>query len=492
MVIQKGSDLILELSVKPDKIRVYTTDTKVYIEITDFTDGKAYISSGELRLLGSGVIAYTYYIGKADQSFDDNQYDTIGVVYTDYYLLDTEENGDIHGEATDEIKEYVDKVISDKTAGLDVYKEKTEKNSSDIGELNKELDNETDRATKAETNNATNIETETERAKAKENELSETLVALQNSVTEDETKITKLSENVDDINETLKDKADKTELVNYLTKDDASNQYQAKGDYAVKTDIPTKTSELVNDSGYLTEDALQDEYALKTDIPTKTSQLTNDSGYLTEHQSLADYALKTDIPTKTSQLVNDSGYLTEHQSLADYALKTDIPTKTSQLTNDSGYLTEHQSLADYALKTDIPTKTSQLTNDSGYLTQHQDLSDYAKKVDYYTKTETDAKYQLQGDYITYNEMSEELADYALKTSIPTKTSQLTNDSGYLTQHQDISGKQDKLTDAQLANLNADHSKFVTSETATSIVKLTQSEYDALTTKDSSTIYLTTE
>ena len=376
MVIQKGSDLILELSVKPDKIRVYTTDTKVYIEITDFTDGKAYISSGELRLLGSGVIAYTYYIGKADQSFDDNQYDTIGVVYTDYYLLDTEENGDIHGEATDEIKEYVDKVISDKTAGLDVYKEKTEKNSSDIGELNKELDNETDRATKAETNNATNIETETERAKAKENELSETLVALQNSVTEDETKITKLSENVDDINETLKDKADKTELVNYLTKDDASNQYQPKGDYAVKTDIPTKTSQLVNDSGYLT--------------------------------------------------------------------------------------------------------------------QHQDLSDYAKKVDYYTKTETDAKYQLQGDYITYNEMSEELADYAKKTSIPTKTSQLTNDSGYLTQHQDISGKQDKLTDAQLANLNADHSKFVTSETATSIVKLTQSEYDALTTKDSSTIYLTTE
>ena len=32
-------------------------------------------------------------------------------------------------------------------------------------------------------------------------------------------------------------------------------------------------------------------------LPTKTSQLTNDSGYLTEHQSLADYAKKTEIPT---------------------------------------------------------------------------------------------------------------------------------------------------------------------------------------------------
>ena len=377
MVIQKGSDLILELSVKPDKIRLYTTDTKVYIEITDFTDGKAYISADELRLLSSGVLAYTYYIGKADQSFDDNQYDTIGVIYTDYYLQDIEENGDIHGEATDEIKEYVDKVISDKTAGLDVYKEKTDKNSSDIGELNTELDNEIERALAAETTNANNIETETKRANSKENEL----------------------------DESIKTKADKTELVDYLTKDDAADQYQTKGDYALKTDIPTKTSELINDSGYLTENQLQDEFALKTDIPTKTSQLTNDSGYLTEHQ---------------------------------------------------------------------------------------DLSEYAKKVDYYTKTETDNKYQLQGDYVTYNEMSEELADYAKKTDIPTKTSELINDSGYLTEHQDISGKQDKLTDAQLANLNADHSKYVSSEYVTSIVKLTQSEYDALTTKDSSTIYLTTE
>ena len=32
-------------------------------------------------------------------------------------------------------------------------------------------------------------------------------------------------------------------------------------------------------------------------VPTKTSQLTNDSGYLTEHQSLEAYAKKTEIPT---------------------------------------------------------------------------------------------------------------------------------------------------------------------------------------------------
>lgn len=39
-----------------------------------------------------------------------------------------------------------------------------------------------------------------------------------------------------------------------------------------------------------------------------------------------------------------------------------------------------QPAGEYALSTDIPTKTSQLNNDSGYLTEHQDLTSYATKV----------------------------------------------------------------------------------------------------------------
>ena len=44
-------------------------------------------------------------------------------------------------------------------------------------------------------------------------------------------------------------------------------------------------------------------------IPTNTSQLTNDSGFLTEHQSLTDYAKKSELPSKTSELTNDSGFI---------------------------------------------------------------------------------------------------------------------------------------------------------------------------------------
>lgn len=46
-----------------------------------------------------------------------------------------------------------------------------------------------------------------------------------------------------------------------------------------------------------------------TAIPSKTSQLENDSGYITS-SALNSYAKTADIPTKTSQLQNNSGFIT--------------------------------------------------------------------------------------------------------------------------------------------------------------------------------------
>lgn len=53
-----------------------------------------------------------------------------------------------------------------------------------------------------------------------------------------------------------------------------------------------------------------------------------------DKEGLPGYAKKTEIPTKVSELENDSGYLTEHQSLVDYAKKTDI-----EALSDIQYLT---------------------------------------------------------------------------------------------------------------------------------------------------------
>lgn len=65
-------------------------------------------------------------------------------------------------------------------------------------------------------------------------------------------------------------------------------------------------------------------FAKASDIPTKTSQLTNDSGF----------ANASDVPTKTSQLTNDSGFITENQILDGYVRKREV---VKTLPDDIGY-----------------------------------------------------------------------------------------------------------------------------------------------------------
>lgn len=72
----------------------------------------------------------------------------------------------------------------------------------------------------------------------------------------------------------------------------------------VRNNIGAGTSSFDGDYNSLTN---------KPTIPTKTSQLTNDSGFITD-AALTGYAKTTDIPTKTSQLDNDSHYITANEA----------------------------------------------------------------------------------------------------------------------------------------------------------------------------------
>lgn len=82
-------------------------------------------------------------------------------------------------------------------------------------------------------------------------------------------------------------------------------------------------------------------YAQKTDLPTKTSQLTNDSGFLTEHQSLENYTTKDYVSNvlasyaKTEDIPDVSGFITEIPD--EYVTDSELDAK--------GYMTE-QSVAD--------------------------------------------------------------------------------------------------------------------------------------------------
>ena len=132
---------------------------------------------------------------------------------------------------------------------------------------------------------------------------------------------------------------------------------------------------------------------------------TKGATFLTSHQSLAN-CVQTVTTTgsgnavtaisksgSTISVTKGATFLTSHQSLANYYTKSSVDsllsgksstshthsvkingvTKTIAATGGTAvdlgtYLTSHQSLADYAKKTEIPTKVSQLTNDRGYQT----------------------------------------------------------------------------------------------------------------------------
>ena len=67
--------------------------------------------------------------------------------------------------------------------------------------------------------------------------------------------------------------------------------------------------------------AREDITGLRNDLPTKVSQLQNDSKFITRdevpEQDLSEYITENELLAK--------GYLTEHQDLSEYAKKTDIP-----------------------------------------------------------------------------------------------------------------------------------------------------------------------
>lgn len=120
-----------------------------------------------------------------------------------------------------------------------------------------------------------------------------------------------------------------------------------------------------------------------------------------------------DVGATTEQWVKAQGYLTQHQDLSGYVTETELENKGYLVSDDisnlasktelqavenkipslNGYATEQYvndkvdsiDLSPYAKKTEIPTKTSQLENDSNFLTEHQSLDNY------YTKSETDTQ-----------------------------------------------------------------------------------------------------
>lgn len=202
------------------------------------------------------------------------------------------------------------------------------------------------------------------------------------------------------------------------------------GALADSTAIPAKTSELQNDSGFITNTAL-DGYAKTASVPTKTSQLQNDSNFITSAGvavksvdgatgAVVTNAIKTTAQTLTNEQkvqartnigAGTSSFSGSYNALTD---KPTIPSKVSQLENDSKYIT-NAALTGYAKTDAIPTKVSELTNDSKFIAASgAPVQSVNTKTGAVTLTAAD------------------VGALPSTTKIPTKTSDLTNDSGYIT------------------------------------------------------------
>lgn len=184
-----------------------------------------------------------------------------------------------------------------------------------------------------------------------------------------------------------------TELKNKLDGIEAQAQKNVKPDWSAsagsaaeilnKPTIPSKTSDLNNDSGFITAEQVP-EGSVASNVTPKmdgTASVGTDTGFArgdhvhpsdTSKANAADVYKKTETYSKTE--IDQKGFLTEHQ---------DISGKADKATTLAGY-----GITDAYTKTQTDTKITELT--TGKADKATTLSGYGI-TDAYTKTEVDGK-----------------------------------------------------------------------------------------------------
>ena len=214
---------------------------------------------------------------------------------------------------------------------------------------------------------------------------------------------------------------------------------------ALKSDVPTKTSELVNDSDFATNASVDGKIGgVTSSIPTKVSQLQNDSEFT--DKNFVNSSIATNTANFKGTFNNESEFPTEATN-NDYLFLNTVDengntiykrykyiastsTWTYEYTlNNSSFTAEQWATINggpYASTTDIPTKTSQLQNDSDFATKTE-LDTVNRNL---TTTVLDMQNELNNK-ATNASVDEKIG--GVTSSIPTKVSQIENDSGYTTQ-----------------------------------------------------------
>lgn len=112
-------------------------------------------------------------------------------------------------------------------------------------------------------------------------------------------------------------------------------------------------------------------------------------------------------------------------------------------------LSGYQPAGDYALKSEIPTKVSELTNDSNFVTEAEVSGDLANKADKTYVDEQLATKQPVGDYATKTELANK-ADSSVVESLSTQVATNTSDISVIKTKQEEDGNKIDALDKEMA------------------------------------------
>ena len=195
--------------------------------------------------------------------------------------------------------------------------------------------------------------------------------------------------------------------------------------YATPDYVDTKVADLVNSAPE----------TLNT-LKELSDALGNDTNFATTvANQIGSKADKDDVYTKleTDTLLEGKANSVHSHVVSDITDFPTIPTKTSQLINDSGFLTSSNGLITSVSWNDITNKPNFSTvATSG---SYNDLSNKPTIPNVYNKTLTIQKNGTNVATFTSNSNT----DVTANITVPTKVSELSNDSGFITSEFDSSG-----------------------------------------------------
>ena len=177
----------------------------------------------------------------------------------------------------------------------------------------------------------------------------------------------------------------------------------------VQLKIPTKTSDLVNDSGFVSDS----NYATKAELKEVENKIPDTTGLATKEE-LNNVA--ANIPETYLKVANlGDGSLTIVNNKGESVVFTPAAGGGGAVDSVNGQTG--------TVVLDIPTKVSELENDSGYLTSHQDISNLATKVEL---SAVEAKIPDVSSFATTNDVETAITNKGYQTQ--TQVQALINDA----------------------------------------------------------------